>query len=752
MIEFVHPAFLWALPAVSLPVLIHLLNRLRYRRVAWAAMDHLMRAERQSRRRIRWQNLLVLLLRTAAVLLLILLFARPSVVRPLPGLSGADTAAAERAAVVILLDDSASMAQQEGGTSAFQKAKDFTLAAVKKLADPSGRGAGGRGASVTAYVASEEEPFFRKPDGRPADVGDIEEALQRLRPGASAFDPAERLPRLGARAPKQTEDLHFYVVTDLRATDWGKENLDAGARRGLEALQEYGTVCLINVGSVPGPNAGIADVLGTDGLTYARCASVLRAVVANDGAQAWTPPRVEVRLDGGALPPAAAPAIPGGERREVPLEVYLDAPGRHAVEVSLPGGDAFPPDDRRFAAFEAVESVPVLVVEGDAGTAPAEGSAYYLRTALQPGTAPRAGIRPEVHYAGSAAPADLRNYAAVFLCNVASPALWQDALKRYAEAGGRVVLFLGERVDAAAWNDSLLAEQDGLLPCRLEERVRADPAEPVHLARLDYGHPLLSPFADWGSLFAIPRFTAYYRIGTPGDAAVLARFDDQGSSPAMLARPVGDGSVVLFASSADDDWTDWPRSEAGRIAYVALMQWLAESAAAAGRPRLNLVGGSPLEYPLDPSRFRPEATLRRADEFRREAHPFSVEQILHAREHEREDGLWFISDGLTRAGIWELRLTGHDGGETSLWFAVNIPDRERLLAQTEPELLLGAAASPGRLEVLTYDDEALESALAGSAAPGRYWPILAAALILVLVVESVLAHVFGNPADRRTAR
>ena len=43
MIEFVHPAFLWALPAVSLPVLIQLLNRLRYRRVAWAVKDQIAR-------------------------------------------------------------------------------------------------------------------------------------------------------------------------------------------------------------------------------------------------------------------------------------------------------------------------------------------------------------------------------------------------------------------------------------------------------------------------------------------------------------------------------------------------------------------------------------------------------------------------------------------------------------------------------------------------------------------------------------
>ena len=56
MVEFAHPALLWALPAAALPVLIHLLNRRRYRRVPWAAMAHLLTAEHRSRA-YRYHNL-----------------------------------------------------------------------------------------------------------------------------------------------------------------------------------------------------------------------------------------------------------------------------------------------------------------------------------------------------------------------------------------------------------------------------------------------------------------------------------------------------------------------------------------------------------------------------------------------------------------------------------------------------------------------------------------------------------------------
>ncbi|MHC4481029.1 MAG: BatA domain-containing protein, partial [Planctomycetota bacterium] len=55
MLEFARPGFLYALPLALIPLLIHLLHRRRYRRVRWAAMRFLMRAERRSRRRIRLQ-------------------------------------------------------------------------------------------------------------------------------------------------------------------------------------------------------------------------------------------------------------------------------------------------------------------------------------------------------------------------------------------------------------------------------------------------------------------------------------------------------------------------------------------------------------------------------------------------------------------------------------------------------------------------------------------------------------------------
>lgn len=101
---FLQPWMLWGLAAAALPVIIHLLNRLRYRRIAWAAMQFLIQATRSSTRNARLRHYLILACRTLAVAAFLLLLARPIS----GGWLGATLAGAPDM-VIVALDRSASM-------------------------------------------------------------------------------------------------------------------------------------------------------------------------------------------------------------------------------------------------------------------------------------------------------------------------------------------------------------------------------------------------------------------------------------------------------------------------------------------------------------------------------------------------------------------------------------------------------------------------------------------------------------------
>src|SRR5579864_8864844 len=58
--------------AVSVPIIIHLLNRRRFKIVTWAAMRFLLAAQRKNSRRMRLEQLILLAVRCLLVLLLVL--------------------------------------------------------------------------------------------------------------------------------------------------------------------------------------------------------------------------------------------------------------------------------------------------------------------------------------------------------------------------------------------------------------------------------------------------------------------------------------------------------------------------------------------------------------------------------------------------------------------------------------------------------------------------------------------------------
>ena len=73
-----NPAYWIATAAVSVPIIIHLINRLRYKRLRWAAMEFLLKSQQRNRRKLILEQLLLLLLRCLLVLMIVLLLLRPT--------------------------------------------------------------------------------------------------------------------------------------------------------------------------------------------------------------------------------------------------------------------------------------------------------------------------------------------------------------------------------------------------------------------------------------------------------------------------------------------------------------------------------------------------------------------------------------------------------------------------------------------------------------------------------------------------
>src|SRR5437660_12519439 len=76
--SFLAPFMLWGTLAASVPIALHFFFRSRYRRLPWAAMKFLLQSIEQTSRRLRFQEILLLVARVMLLVLLALALARPS--------------------------------------------------------------------------------------------------------------------------------------------------------------------------------------------------------------------------------------------------------------------------------------------------------------------------------------------------------------------------------------------------------------------------------------------------------------------------------------------------------------------------------------------------------------------------------------------------------------------------------------------------------------------------------------------------
>src|SRR5437879_2329611 len=101
---FSNPAYVIAGGAlISSPIIIHLINRMRFRRIRWAATEFLLKSQKRNRRRLIIEQLLLLLLRCLLIALAVMLVSQYK--------TGELTHERERR-IVIVVDDTYSMDQQ----------------------------------------------------------------------------------------------------------------------------------------------------------------------------------------------------------------------------------------------------------------------------------------------------------------------------------------------------------------------------------------------------------------------------------------------------------------------------------------------------------------------------------------------------------------------------------------------------------------------------------------------------------------
>ncbi|MEQ9408536.1 MAG: BatA domain-containing protein [Fuerstiella sp.] len=569
---FLNPGFVLPGAALaSVPIIIHLLSRLRYKRVRFAAMEFLLQSDELNRRRLIIEQLLLLFLRVLAVLLIMLLLAR-LVLDPsrLMLLRGATTHH------VLILDDSLSMRQLVDTQTVFSQAQ----ATLEKMLSQRGNAVG----SLRVTVMTMTQPDRPLVTDRALDNALVEELLPRLGNLTCSYKAVSPTSALAAAVDVLSGDggvaPQVHVLTDLRRSDWTGQPDVVQALESLDAIDAQ--VSLIQVSPKSADNVVLSQ-LSAD--TLAVAAGVpwrMNLTFRNHGEKVAGGLRATVSIDGNALPvKVLVPDIESGTEIQLAHDISFQTPGQHEVQVQLED-DALPEDNLRYLVVDVTDKRSVLIVDDDAR----QEDAGYVAAALS-ADPQLTGLAAEIRQASALTTEKLDAYDCIYLLNVRElPADAVQLLKDYVVTGGGVAWFPDEQANTTWYNTTLQRPDIGLFPVPLSA-VQSIPAtqqgeEPQFQHPVFDPHPIFaiynipdSPFADLVQISRWFQVSSEWSPDSADNVRVLARLKN--GDPLVLEQAVGQGRVLTFLLSAGRRWSNWPVSPAAPgyvVMHLLMHQYL----------------------------------------------------------------------------------------------------------------------------------------------------------------------------------
>lgn len=450
------------LVAAAGPVIIHLLNRRRFRVVQWGAMQFLLEAVQRNRRILHLRDLLLLLLRTAAILLFGLALARPMF-----SSSNSASDSSQPVHAVLVVDNSLSMGYQRLNHTLLDEAKGTAKEFLESLPE-------GSRISVRPLCGSAAgvalDAYRTKEDAR--DALDRIEVVDRTGSALQALDAA-----LDARSrvPDFAAATRVVFLGDQQSINW-----PAGAWGNLP--KDLPELQVVAIAPQEIENTWVERFAVQDGIADVETSAVLAAVVRHVG-----PPRSNVQVtltvDGNEVASQTIDLEPG-QSREVTFHYRFDVaaePGKPVyvpARISLPP-DHLPEDDERWLAVPVVAALPVVFVDQYGSEEDPKRNRYgetrHLRRLLAPVTSREEVQRQLVQIRhvkiDQLERSLLEDARLVVIAGVASPEGSLPLLESFVRQGGQLVIVAGGEFDPAAWNQLAWADGKGVLPAPLKPQL-----------------------------------------------------------------------------------------------------------------------------------------------------------------------------------------------------------------------------------------------------------------------------------------
>ena len=519
--SFLTPLFFIGAAALAAPILVHLVRRTRARKVQFPALVFVRQVPQRTIRRRTLQNVLLMLLRCLALLLIVIAFTRPF----FTGGGSAQATSTAGGATVILLDNSLSMRRENFFTEA-QRRAEATVDEARSDEQIAVLSFDKRYAVMNRFTNDKNRLITAvKTLSAGWDGTDYEQALR----GAESL-----LGEIQTNGPKR-----IVMISDFQAPGWRQANATF-------KLSNNTQLTTLDVsGNNPAPNVAITNVEARGVVFGQKYLDNVAVHVSNFSDTPRDHVQVDFQINEQTVEKLDI-SLNSRDSRVIEFTGFNLNDGANRCTIEITSGD-FGPDNRFYFTLRRQTPAKALIVES---ASRGRNDSLHLQSALT--TNDDLPFTFTLKSSGSVDPTSIPEQALVIL-NDPGPlnSALADALTKFVNAGGQLIVSTGPQTQADSFNQSLAQ----ITPATLREAVQTKGGDSAAITNVKFDHPIFEVFQQSGRL-AAANVVGYYRSEPRTNATVLARFED--GSPALVEAVTGKGRVMLFTSSLGPSWNDLP--------------------------------------------------------------------------------------------------------------------------------------------------------------------------------------------------
>lgn len=727
--NFTYQALTWGFLLALLPLLIHLINMMRHKRVEWAAMEFLLASYKKHRRWVWLKQLLLLLLRIFIIGLIVAMLAQWD-----PGKSWLTRFGGKETHHFILLDDSYSMGELANGNTAFERARAivgrigtqasersnqrFTLIRFSKAGEAQQPAAqdgteSETGTGVAVEAVADFSGAYVDSDF-PARLSEQQKDIVITQTDAGPLDALQLLQQLLAKNPDQHRNV--YVVSDFRSRDWENPAEIKETMASLSAESEE--IHLVDCVESGNTNLAITELVPADDTRAAGVPLFMHLRVRNYGTEPATNVQVKMRSIFHAkgtvqstdstevtgqieeLPVVVFDNIEAGATATKRVQVFFPEAGQHVVDAQLPE-DSVLADNSRFTVLDFPEGDHVLLIDGTSD----QRNQYFITSVFRPSQLTNTGIVPDVQpveFLRDTPAEALSKYSAIYLMDVGR--LDGDAianLEQYVSRGGGLAWFAGDQIDVNFFNENLYRQGEGLMPVEFAGPALLVPPFDVATPHLDIlDHPIFdfflnerNPLIRRVNIDQYMQVTPQWAPAEDSTARVICKLHNQ--QPFAVEQQFGNGRVVCFTSTLNPEWNNWGQDPSFVVVILKLHAHLTSSQRILDRWAV----GAELNIALDLQQYNKEVTIitpgseptTRPIEKMEAVQTDPQSPVMNAVFGGSKKSV--TTTGTSTSGIYDVITQRSDGSFEDSRYALNVNaaegdtnriEKERLVASLEP--------------------------------------------------------------------